>query len=517
MLVLRFDHLSHERVWALLDNATEGVWFWDIQGDVVRWSAGLFSHLGYSASEAAALDDVVAMTHPDDVATQEAAIRTTVEEGAPYDIRIRLRRADETYSWVDGRGVMEGDDEGEPAFMLGYVIDVTAEQSALEALRLSEGRFRSFMENSPVAVFLRDAQGVHRYANRKAAEIAGTGLESIVGRRVAELFPEEVASELEAMDAEVAAIREVRERTLSVERPDGTRLWIHSVAFPVEVEGGETAVGAFGVDLTELRATQLRADAADRPRSLGRMAGGIAHDFNSMLSVILGFTELVREDLPEGSENRRQLAEVTEAAERSSQLTRQLLGFARQQTIQPETLDLGRYAEEFSRLLRSIVGENIWLELDSAEGTPPVSLDRAQVDQILTNLCVNARDAIHGVGTVTIRVCTPGNPVGEMSLLSDVPASATAVVAEASRYWLKSRDRLEELRTGPRRSRRPSRPRSPGVSAARSSPGTRADGEGPVNRSGGAQPSPSSASRRSASTRLIGVSTMSSVSSSTRR
>ncbi len=136
--------------------------------------------------------------------------------------------------------------------------------------------------------------------------------------------------------------------------------------------------------------------------SVGRLAGGVAHDFNNMLGVILGHVELALERIPAQDPLHADLEEVQKAARRSADLTRQLLAFARKQMAQPKVIDLNETVESTLKMLKRLIGEDIELKWKPGVNVPPVFIDPSQLDQILANLCVNARDAISGRGTITI-------------------------------------------------------------------------------------------------------------------
>jgi signal transduction histidine kinase len=214
----------------------------------------------------------------------------------------------------------------------------------------------------------------------------------------------------------------VRRWTGGIVRPDGSQRWILDVKFPVELDEGEVAVGGFGVDLTELRQAQQAAESSERLESLGRLAGGIAHDFNNMLTVILGNARMVARDLHDARAVRQGIAEVIDAGERSAEMTSQLLAFARRQGARMEVVDLQRRITGTAGLLRRLIGERVTLELRLSPDLWPVRMDGSQVDQILMNLCVNARDAQPDGGRIVIRaenVAAPGGePGGDRVLVS---------------------------------------------------------------------------------------------------
>ena len=152
----------------------------------------------------------------------------------------------------------------------------------------------------------------------------------------------------------------------------------------------------------ETLAAQLRQ--AQKMESIGLLAGGVAHDFNNMLGVILGYSEIAMADLSPGDQFYEDFQEIRKAAERSADLTRQLLAFSRQQIVNPRTLDLNDFIPEMLKMLRRLVGENIQLVWKPCAGIASVYMDPVQIDQILANLCVNARDAIDDSGSITIEI-----------------------------------------------------------------------------------------------------------------
>jgi signal transduction histidine kinase len=190
-------------------------------------------------------------------------------------------------------------------------------------------------------------------------------------------------------------------------------------------QGGRAAFLAVILDITERKAAergrelleaQLRQ--AGKMEAVGRLAGGVAHDFNNMLNVILGHTELAQQATSASDRVRRNLEEIGAAARRSADLTRQLLAFSRQQPIAPRALDLNDQVGRIEQLLRRLIGEDIDLELSPAEDLWPVSLDPSQVDQVLANLCINARDAMPNGGRLQVET---GNVVPTESHLRRHP------------------------------------------------------------------------------------------------
>ncbi len=191
------------------------------------------------------------------------------------------------------------------------------------------------------------------------------------------------------------------------EKPKG---WIDLSAFPLRNEHGEvTGVIEYVKDISDRKRAeeereklQSQLAQAQKMESVGRLAGGVAHDFNNMLGVILGHAEMALEQVDNFQPLHTDLREIVKAAERSAALTRQLLAFARKQTVSPKVLDLNKTVEGALKMLRRLIGEDIDLVWQPGTGLWPVKIDPGQIDQLLANLCVNARDAIQGIGKITI-------------------------------------------------------------------------------------------------------------------
>ena len=155
-------------------------------------------------------------------------------------------------------------------------------------------------------------------------------------------------------------------------------------------------------DITDRRNLEEQLRQAQKMESVGRLAGGVAHDFNNMLSVIIGYSQLAMDKMAPSDPVRHDLEAILEAGQRSADIVRKLLAFARKQTISPQVLDLNQTVESMLKMLRRLIGEDIDLAWLPGPGLWPVYMDPSQLDQILANLCVNARDAIVDVGKVTI-------------------------------------------------------------------------------------------------------------------
>ena len=188
-------------------------------------------------------------------------------------------------------------------------------------------------------------------------------------------------------------------------KPDGRIFWAHLSATAAEGPDGTTVCRVVLSDITERKQTEVEKEKlqaqliqAQKMESVGRLAGGVAHDFNNMLGVILGHLKFAMEKAEQDHDLYDDLNEIQNAANRSVKLTKQLLTFARKDIISPKQIDLNDTVESMLNMLRRLIGEDIDLSWNPAKRLLPVKMDPSQIDQILANLCVNARDSISGVG-----------------------------------------------------------------------------------------------------------------------
>lgn len=291
---------------------------------------------------------------------------------------------------------------------LNYVVDITESKLAERDLMEREETFRALAENS-IDVIMRFDRGYrHLYVNPIAERITGIPRDLFIGKTHEELgFPEELCKLWEGNLEKVFKTGEICR--IEFQMPDGT--WIDWLLMPEFDENKNVkAVITSARDITERklaeeqqRKLQEQLAQANKMESVGRLAGGVAHDFNNMLGVILGNTELALQSLKGDDPVYDDLVEIKKAAERSAELTRQLLAFARRQTAAPRVLDLNETVSGMLNMLRRLIGENIELRWEPGDIPVYVKLDPAQVDQALANLCVNARDAIAGIGKISIR------------------------------------------------------------------------------------------------------------------
>jgi two-component system cell cycle sensor histidine kinase/response regulator CckA len=302
--------------------------------------------------------------------------------------------------------------DGKPAGAVGAFLDITERKRIEESLRQSEAWLLASQRVARIGHYVFDIVADRWSSSEVLDQVFGIGPDHArtSASWVGLVHPDEQAGMAEYLAELLHAgsrfDREYRIRRVS----DGATRWVQGLGDLERAPDGQP-LRLFGTiqDITERRLAEEEKDRlaaqlqqAVKMESVGRLAGGIAHDFNNMLGVILGHTELALSQVDPAQPLRTDLAEIDQAARRSADLTRQLLAFARKQAVSPVVLDLNATVAGMLSMLHRLLGENVHLAWKPGAGVWPVKMDPSQVDQVLANLCVNARDAISGVGTLTI-------------------------------------------------------------------------------------------------------------------
>ena len=264
-------------------------------------------------------------------------------------------------------------------------------------------RLATAIEQSAESIVVTDAQGIIQYVNPAFEAVTGYTRAEALGQnpRILQSGRHDAAFYRKMWDA-LAGGKTWQGRFVN-KRKSGSLYTEDAVISPVcDADGKIVNFVAVKRNITEHLRLAEQLQQAQRMESVGRLAGGVAHDFNNMLTVILGRTEIALEQTAPGLPVRADLKEIREAALRATDITRQLLAFARKQTVAPRVLDLNRTIEGMLQMLRRLIGEDIDLAWKPKPDLWPVKVDPSQIDQILANLCVNARDAIAGVGKIAI-------------------------------------------------------------------------------------------------------------------
>ncbi|NLH49193.1 MAG: PAS domain S-box protein [Myxococcales bacterium] len=331
-------------------------------------------------------------------------------------IQLALQWRPQTFEWLFQRldGMifpaevsLSGIELAGQRFLLAIVRDIADLKRSIAALSESEGKFRALAENSPDAVLRFDTQQRILYANEAVERLAGLPTADLFGVRIEDLSLPTPLKQMwtEAIQKVVATAAPYR---FEFSFPNGT--WVDWILIPeINPDGKVAAVTTSARDITSRRQAETERTKLEeqlrhsqKMEAIGRLAGGVAHDFNNILTGILGYTEILQLSLQQEDPLLEHVAEIRRAGEHAASLTQQLLAFSRKQIIIPRLVDLNELVANSQRMLGRIIGEDIELRFVAGPDLAQVKIDPHQVDQILVNLVVNARDAMPSGGQLAI-------------------------------------------------------------------------------------------------------------------
>ncbi|HZU89380.1 MAG TPA: PAS domain-containing protein [Stellaceae bacterium] len=379
-----------------LDNAPIGFYSVDESGRFLLVNQILAEWLGTTAAEmigGARLHDF--LREPPEGAAPWDPFGGEDEASRRGEVVLRGRQGRVVQAWI-GQSVVGA---GAGLRTRSVVRDLTLERE----WETARERFQRFFTNAPVGIALLDAEGRIEEANRAVGDLFDTPTQALIGRELVGFIVPEDRAEMTARFAgagdgplpreplEVRLLRP-RERTLAIflSRLD-------------ETPGGEGGLILHFIDVTEQKNLQIQFAQSQKMQAVGQLAGGVAHDFNNLLTAMIGFCDLLLLRCRPGDPSFADIMQIKQNANRAANLVRQLLAFSRQQTLQPRVLDITDVLVELSHLLRRLIGENIELKVVHGRELGLAKVDQGQLEQVIINLAVNARDAMPQGGTLTIR------------------------------------------------------------------------------------------------------------------
>jgi len=377
-----------------------GSWEWEVEGDKVTWSEELFRILGLEPmEEAPPFKEHQAFYVPEDRVRLVEAVEECLQNSVPYDLEVRVTRTDGQLRHCVVRGIPEHGADGRVKRLYGSLHDITERKRIEATLRLQS----LVLDQIEDRVTVTDLNGVITYVNDAEVRAFGYSRDELIGFTTDKYGedPERGATQRQIVEEtlEKGAWRgQVVNQTVAgkdVILDCRTRVVL-------DEQGNKIALAGISTDITDLKKMEAQLAQAQKMESVGRLAGGVAHDFNNMLGVILGRAELCLKKTAPTDPVHKDLEQILNAAGRSADITRQLLAFARKQTIAPKVIDLNDTVDTMLQMLGRLIGEDIDLLWQPADDLWTVKMDPSQLDQILVNLCVNARDAIADVGKITI-------------------------------------------------------------------------------------------------------------------
>jgi two-component system, cell cycle sensor histidine kinase and response regulator CckA len=390
-----------------------GSWEWRAEDDVVAWSDELYRIFGIEPGEVAlTYGTYLARLHPDDRAPVEETIGRSAETGEPFVVEHRVIRPDGEVRWVQGHG--EVVDGGAGLVMLGTAQDITEQRGAEQRLREAEERYRQLVEHLPLVTYIRplDLHAGNVYCSPQVEAMLGYSAETwrndpdLIARTA---HPDDL-ERIYALSEQVRATGKPQRGEYRFVKPDGEVVWVQDETYLLHDEQGRpTSVSGYLLDITDRKRAEAERDRlqaevlhAQKLEAVGQLAGGVAHEFNNVLMAIRGHTELLLERLPASGAEHADMRQILGAAERATTLTRQLLAFGRKQVLNARHVDLGEAAAGAVELLRPLIQPRISLAVAAEAGLPAAIADPAQVEQVLVNLILNARDAIVDRGEISL-------------------------------------------------------------------------------------------------------------------
>src|SRR5438105_2381837 len=386
---------------ALVEHSSDAVALLDETGAITYVSQAATRLLGYGVPELTGTN-AMGFLHPDDLALTQRLCRQLLDQpGTPFRTELRARHKDGSYHLVEAVAVNRLDDPAVGAVVANWP-DITDRKRTEAALRNSEESHRSLVDGVRDVIFALSPGGEVTSLNPAFEEMTGFPPAEWVGRPFeAFVHPDDVPLALDlfgrVLQGEARPTIQFRILTKA-----GTYRVAEFSATAQRRDGRLTGILGIGRDVTERLGLEQQLRQAQKTEAVGRLAGGIAHDFNNILTAITGHADLLLEDLGHHDPRRADVDEIRRSAERAAGLTRQLLAFSRQQVLQPKVVDLNALVLDMDKLLRRLIGEDVELAtvLDPTLGR--VTADPGQLEQVIVNLAVNARDAMPQGGKLTL-------------------------------------------------------------------------------------------------------------------
>ncbi len=427
---IRRELVEREELFHLIsENAADMIAVVDMEGRRIYNSLSYQKVLGYSPEELQASSSFEQI-HPDDRERVKKAAEEARRSGIGKTLEYRLRHKNGTWLVLESTSSVIRNAKGEPEKLVIVNRDVTERKKAEEALRRSEAGFRSVVEDAPYGIYRTSLTGPFLQVNPALQKMLGyKSTEELLRQDLANhVFRH--AGEYQRLTELLARTEEIKDLEMEWKRQDGTPMTVRCSGRRINDENGVPAYfEVFAEDVTEKRVLEKQLRMAQKMEAIGRLSGGIAHDFNNLLGVIIGYSGVLKKKLGSDSALCEHALEIEKAGQRAASLTKQLLAFSRQQVLTPAVLNLNSLATDMEKMLPRLLGEDIEVSLALDPELGNVKADQSQIEQVIMNLAVNARDAMPTGGKLKIQTSNvqldqaytwnhPGSKVGDYVLLA---------------------------------------------------------------------------------------------------
>ncbi len=427
---IRRQLLEREELFHLIsDNAADMIAVVDMDGKRIYNSLSYQRVLGYSPAELQA-SSAFEQIHPDDRERVKKAAEEARRSGIGKTLEYRIRHKSGAWLVLESTSSVIRDAKGEPEKLVIVNRDVSERKRTEEALRRLESGFRSVVEDAPYGIYSASTAGRFLQVNPALQKMLGYELtEELLGKDL----PREIfrhAGEYQRLIEILTRMQEIKDIEMEWERKDATPITVLCSGRRVNDENGALAhFEVFVEDVTEKRVLEKQLRMAQKMEAIGRLSGGIAHDFNNLLGVIIGYSRVLKRELGPSNPLSEHALEIEKAGQRAASLTKQLLAFSRQQVLTPAVLNLNSLASDMKKMLPQLLGEDIEVSLVLDPHLGNVKADQSQIEQVIMNLAVNARDAMPMGGKLKIETANvelddaytrlhSGSKVGSFVLLS---------------------------------------------------------------------------------------------------
>ena len=431
---IRRELVEREELFHLIsENAADMIAVVDMEGQRIFNSLSYAKVIGYSPEElqtSSAFEQI----HPDDRERVKKAAVDARQSGTGTTLEYRFRHKDGTWLVLESTSSVIRNAEGEPEKLVVVNRNITERKRA-------EADFRSVVEDAPYGIYRASITGRFLQVNPALQKMLGYEDEQ-------DLLSRDLAKDIFRHNGEYQRLTELLGKTSDIKdielewnKSDGTPITVRCSGHCIHDENGfPKHFEVFAEDVTEKRVLERQLRMAQKMEAIGRLSGGIAHDFNNLLGVIIGYSRVLKRALGAGNPLCDHALEIEKAGERAASLTKQLLAFSRQQVLTPAILDLNALASDMEGMLPRLLGEDVKVSLQLDPELGSVRADQSQIEQIIMNLAVNARDAMPNGGQLTIRTANfeidqtytrnhPGSKTGSYVLLAVID-TGTGMTAE---------------------------------------------------------------------------------------